>query len=920
MRTVVLILAFIVTVVGATAQSYSISGRVYDSLGQQTLSNASVVLLDHKDSSLLRFTRANTNGDFIFNGLSMGKYVLQIYYPGYAIFSESYILNSETGSIQLGLINIYSKVHILSEVIVKQRTTSVRFKNDTTEFIADSFIVRDGANVEELLKKLPGLSVDRKGVISSMGQVVRKVLVDGEEFFGNDPTMATRNLIARDIAKVQLYDGESDRSKLTGIDDGVKQKTVNLVLKDDSKRGYFGKLESGSDFDKYYQSKVTANKFSPDSKKGFYLSGDRTGKNDMNFAEGQDYGNSIASFDGSNIRINTLIDDFSSSSSEGIPENRSGALMFNQKYGAGDSKNRTVNNINYNQQTLISERLRRSQYLLPEGTIFNPQSSLAKVDRQRVTFSSNNELLLNKRNSINIILKTEISSLKEFAQQNGVFSDSSGKEFSNYNRFVNSDTRNSRIKSELFWRRSFQKSGRLLSVSGGGEWYNGRVNGFLFNQTNNRLSNGLDSSSTTDQKKDNSANAIGLQGILSFQEPINKAISLQLSYFVLYSRNDQRIISYNKKNTSYDEINLDNSSDFIFTTIQNRWGVTMNHTLKKGSIRYGINIQSLNLQQQNIPKDSLFTRHFFNLLPNVNYRLRLDKSSSLSLTYTGNLQQPNFSQLQPFNNNNDPLNIFRGNPELKPAFTHSFSSNLSRSNSVLNSSISVITNVSITNNAFGLNHLIDSFGGRIITPINVNGNAIYGLTISYFRPFQSNRLKIDFGPRYRHVITRNSINGLPNTTTIDRVGLGLKVDKKISKQIDTYLWYVPEYNSSKSTINRFNDVKYITHFIESNTHFELPKGWYFSNIVTTDIRPSISSVFSNTSVFLWDISIEKKLSRVSDLWAIFQVNDLLNSRKGVDRNIGTNFYSESTYQTIQRYFFVSIRWRFSKNRTINRND
>ncbi len=908
-----------ISIIGKTQQK-TVTGNVSDSIARQNLSKAVVMLLREKDSTLVSFARTTEKGAFEIKNIGPGNYLIRVYYPGYAFFSDKIALSETAPSLNFGNIFLYSKAHILEEVIVRQHGTAIRFKNDTTEFIADSFKVREGATVEDLLKKMPGFSIDRNGVITAQGQVIRTVLVDGDEFFGNDPTMVTRNLNGRDVEKVQLYDRSSNASRLTGIDDGIKNKTINVVLKNDAKNGYFGKAEIGSDLNQYYQGKLTGNRFTSNTKKGAYVAADRSGKNEMTNAENQDFGNSILTFDGSNVRVSTILDEFSNSQSEGIPENKTGAAMLNSKYGSLPNKSNTVNNYTFQQQILTGEKDRNSQYLLPDTSYFNTQKTLFKINRSRHQFNSGNEVVLDSFNTLNLNFKMEVSETTENGTQDGDFKDTKGNLLNDFQRAANSYTKNTRLKGESYWRRTFRKKGRQFSANISLEKNISSSTGFIYNKTNLYSTPSTFTSQIVDQKKDNHFDAGGIQGLISYQEPLSKKMSLNLSYILTYSSSDQNLQSFENRNQKYDSLNIANSSNFNFSSFNNKFGTLLNYTLPKGSLRLGLNLQDISIREANKYNDSSLQKSYFNFIPSLNYRTKINKNGTFSFGYQTTFQQPSFNQLQPIANNNDPLNIILGNPDLKPSFTHSFTTTIGDNKQSNNRSISLTGTFSFIENGFGTSNSIDTFGRRIIAPVNVSGNMSYGLTLSYYKPVPKFGITIDFAPRFRYFRINNIVNNVSNSVESERFGIGLQINKKINNQIDGYVWYVPEYNYSMSSINPEQKLSYFTHFIKVNANFDLTKNWYLTTNITTDIRPSYSSVFKGSTVTIWDISLEKKISSKKDIWAIVSVNDLLNDRKGIDRNFGTNFLTETTFNTIQRYLFFSLRWRFSKNRKINKYD
>ena len=217
----------------AFAQSaIQIKGQVLDTTEKISLVNATVNLLRAKDSVLLSSTRTDKEGKFQFSNIIAGTYIVMVSYPQYADFIDKVQADKD---LDLNKIYINTKSHVLKEVIVRNNVSAIRIKGDTTEYRADSFRVGPNADVQELLKRLPGIQVNSKGEIKAQGEQVNKVLVDGEEFFSDDPAVVTKNLRADIVDKVQVFDKKSDQAAFTGIDDGVKTKTINLQLKEDKK-------------------------------------------------------------------------------------------------------------------------------------------------------------------------------------------------------------------------------------------------------------------------------------------------------------------------------------------------------------------------------------------------------------------------------------------------------------------------------------------------------------------------------------------------------------------------------------------------------------------------------------------------------------------------------------------------------------
>ena len=281
---------FSILFLSATAQKNEVSGIVKDTSTKASVKHAVVMLVSPKDSVIMAFTRVKDDGSYSFKNVVPGKYIFSVTHPNFGDFVDDVeIKNNEI----LSLVSMTPKSKLLEAVIVKSGNP-IRIKGDTTIYTADSFKVSANANVEELLKKMPGIQVDKNGQIKAMGQTVEKVLVDGEEFFGDDPGMAVKNLRADAVKEVQVFDKKSEQSEFTGIDDGKTQKTINLKLKEDKKKGYFGKVDLAGglkkDIEDRYNDNILLSSFKGKRKiTGFLLNGN-TGQDGLSWQDEQKFG------------------------------------------------------------------------------------------------------------------------------------------------------------------------------------------------------------------------------------------------------------------------------------------------------------------------------------------------------------------------------------------------------------------------------------------------------------------------------------------------------------------------------------------------------------------------------------------------------------------------------------------------------
>ncbi|SKA05639.1 outer membrane beta-barrel family protein [Sediminibacterium ginsengisoli] len=898
-------------------QESVVKGNVTDTVSKQHLYNAVITLQRAKDSVLVKYLRADVKGNFEAK-VPAGKYLMMVSYPGYVEMIDTVVLSQTP--LDMGRIALNTKAHLLQEVIVKQTIAPIRIKGDTTIYMADSFRVKPGATVEDLLKVLPGMTVNSKGEITTQGQKVQKVYVDGDEFFGDDPTMATQNLNSKDVAQVQVFDKKSDQATLTGIDDGEKQKAINLVMKEDAKKGYFGKVEAGTDFNKYYQAKATANRFTSTMKAGAYLTADRTGRNGMSWEEMQDFGNVTTVMDGGDMYMYSEGDEFSSYNTQGIPENLQGSLMYNKKFGK--LKSNITNNYTYNHQNLAGESLTESTYILPDSVYYNNLYQQNKSSRLKHTINTKNELKLDSSTTLTINARGSWGRSEQNSLRNGEYLNSKFDTVNTSRRNNYSKGDNSALKADIFLKKTLNKAGtRSFTISTGFTRNTSNSDGYLTNRTDYYNPAGfIDSSQLIDQRKTGENSSSSIQALASYIQPLSKKMSLNLNYTFNTSNSEQDSRSFEKKAGKYDSLNLLFSNHFKYVNTSHRGGLTFNYINKKVTVRAGLAVQELSLKQTNIYKDSSFARDFTNFFPSANFRWKFSQTGNFNLNYNGNTQQPSLSQLQPILNNIDPLNLTIGNPNLKPAFRHSFSLNLGEYKVLTNRNIYFYASYNFTENAFTSRSDVDDKGKRTNQTVNVGGNYDYYTQLSYGRQIKALKLDFSFGPRFNGSRYKSFINSKENVTNSYSITPSLSLNKSVEKKFYAWLSYNPTFNHSESSVNSGSVTEYWIQTIYFELNVSAVKGWVLNTDIDANFRQKLSASERSTNAFIWNASLEKKLFKKQDITAIFSVNDILNQRIGFSRSINSNFITQNTYTTVGNYVMLSLRWKFNKNKKQNEDE
>lgn len=915
MRIFLPISVFLFISFSASAQNISIRGNIADSTAHIKLYNAVVSVLRANDSVLLNFTRTQKDGSFELNKLQAIKSIIMVSYPNYADFIDTLTILPSQKVIDLRNIYLETKTHLLQEVIVKQRVAAIKVKGDTTEFKADSFHTGPNANVQDLLKQLPGIQVNARGEITAQGEKVHKVLVDGEEFFSDDPAVVTQNLRADYVDKVQVYDKKSDQAVFSGIDDGQKTKTINLTLKEDKKKGYFGKIEAGSDATQYHYEKAMVNSFQKKRKFAAYITNDNTKYESLNWNEKSNYGNDLnrnkeVQDDGS-VWISQTTDDFSNGS--GLPNSTTAGATYSNKW---DEDKQNINGTyQYNHLNIIGQSNSITQYILPDTTFINKVQQNATNMRQRHRMNAVYEWQIDSSSSLKITITGSQIKRNDNNLYNGQSISQESQVINLTDRTTTLDETENNLLSNVFWRKKFKKAGRTLSFNGNLN-FSGRNNtGFLIAQNSFYNKTGfLTSAQNINQFKTNNENLSGVDGKLVYTEPLWKKTFVELNYRFGFSGNDAIRNTFAKDSTNgkYD-IGVDSlTNHFNYNINSQSGGATFRYNAKKFNFSAGTAIGVTSFRLKDVLQNTNRTIQFTNLLPTAAINFTPKAQRKISLTYTGSTQNPTLVQIQPLIDNTDPLNINIGNPNLKQAFNHQFNLSLSDFKVLKSRNLYINGNFTLTNNAISSASNVDSSGRRINQAVNVNG--IYSGNIFMFYSFEIVPTWIagfSSTPGINRYI--NYINGEKNINDNRNINIGVYFGRWSNKKVNFYVNADFTRNYSQSSINKNNVTKYWSYTPYINFTAKLPAKLYFEANSNITIYEKTSIFTGNADIYLVNASLKKTFTK-KDNWEIkFSVNDLLNQNKGINRNISSNFISQTTQQTIQRYFLLSIAYNFNKN-------
>ncbi len=916
--TPVLILFFVVSCFLASAQN--VTGIITDTTNKKNIQNAVVALLKPADSILYKFIRTNKDGGFEIPGVKPGKYILMITHPFFADFLDE--VNVPENGLQLNTVSFIPKSKLLQEVIIKSGSP-IRIKGDTVFYTADSFKVGPNANVEELLKKLPGIQVDKKGQIKAMGETVEKVLVDGEEFFGDDPGMAIKNLRADAVKEVQVFDKKSEQSEFTGIDDGKTKKTINLKLKDEAKKGYFGKIELAGGLqkkiDNRFNNNLMLNAFKGKRKIAGYLLQGNTGQNGLNWQEQQKFGgdddNGSLSFDedaGFFMYSNggSSDDEPNIDTRNGFFNNLNTGLQYSNKWNDRHTLNFSPK---FNKQRYDNLRTTFSQTQLAPDTVFNENSrEITRSDKWNVKNNLVYDAKLDSFNSLKVVTKLNI-----YHSDNTMYLQSENRDINgalNNSRVSQTDntTDKTSFNNSILFKHKFKKDRRTLSINTDFNMLSTSSTSFLYSVNNFGKINRVD---TVDQKKNSDNSNRKFLAKAAYTEPLSAKYSLELNYEFsrLYGNNDLETFSKTLSNGKYEQAvdSLTNHFEQDITT--NKTGFKISFKNKKLKYSLGTAAGFTKYDFTDITQDSIYKRNYTNLFPAANLNYAYKPNHNIGFNYNGNTIQPTINQLQQLRNNSNPLYQYIGNPNLEQSFRHNFNVNHNSYNFLKELWTYQSVNLNITENAITNSTKINSATGETLTqPVNTDGNISVNAYMGLGAKIKKLDMFINMNYQYSHSKFVELINSQNNNTVTTTNSVSLYFNKSKEKKYDISMNHDFGFNVNNSSIyNR--KIKYNTYTVGLNGSVYFKKVWKLSSDFEFNYRQKTDEFGKDVNNSLWNANIERTFHK-DEFTVFFTVRDILNQNIGIDRSLYGNTLKEVRNDRLQRFWLFGIRWDF-KNKS-----
>jgi hypothetical protein len=898
------------------AQSAYIHGNVLEGFGRQPVSNASIVLIGGKDSILLKYSRTDSSGNFTIPVRGKGKFIIMISYPTYADVVDTFsVVDSNNGRlIELGTYKINSEIHLLQEVIVKQRKRAIVIKGDTTEFTADSFYVKPGENVEELLKKLPGFKIDKSGNVTVQGSSVKHIYVDGEEFFGNDPTLVTQNLRADMVDKVQLYDKKSEQAAFSGIDDGKRQKTVNLKLKRNRNTGLFGKLDQGGGPDGYYKSQSMINFFADKYKASAFLNLGNTGVVGLGSQDQSKYG---ISEDGTIGDDGVYYVDRGGSDGldtwdgkydgKGRPTAASGGLYYNAK--SADERLKINSNYKLGSLETRDELASISEWNLPNGNLVNRSITTSRNKLQKNSLAVSGEYMLDSSSSIKVNVSGAITDKNEFLESSGQSERVPFHEMLNTNfKSLGIDSRDRSFSSSQLYKKKLGKVRRTFSIAFRESFDNKRSEALLSSKNVLFNSSGpQDSIVGVNQQKSNNEQLALINTKMVYSEPLSKRSTLSFGIDFGY---DHELSDRISTNVGSGNPTIDSLGTNRFGFIRNTWksGLAYNYKYKKLNIQIGSDIGRIVYRQENPGKSNGVEKQWTRIFPQSNLTYSFSSQENLTFSYIGVPQNPTLYQLQPAVINIDPLNIVRGNTELAPSFDHSISGLYINYKVRTSETYFVNAGFHFVDNPIVQASQISSGGVSAYTYVNLPGTGKaydWSGRALYRTMFKNTPYSIDLNGNFSYYVRTNLTNDQDNEIKSKMYSFSPTLYFSKDKIIDFDLTPLIQYNSFISSLDPLHPYNYWSYSLTGSATTDAVKGFRIQTDLAFNLRGRVNSFDRVVKYTVWNVSIRRYLYK-NILALNLTANDILDQNLGNDRLALANGVSQITYHSIKRYFLLSL--------------
>lgn len=916
---VTLILCCFISLVSAQNSSYKISGIIISEDEKLPLESATIYLETIKDSTLISYTISDKNGAFNLEGKTFYERCnLTVSYLGYEPYTS--IINFKDGITDLKTIAM-KPANLLDAVLVKSRAP-ITIKKDTLEFNVSSFKTKRDATVEDLLKELPGVEVDEEGNITVNGKPVSEILVNGKPFFGDDATIATRNLTKEIIEKVQVVDTKTDAEAFAGEEGDQKSKTINLTIKEENNKGEFGRLAAGIGTDDRYEFAGIYNNFNNDRRISVLAGGNNINSPGFSFGEIQKmFGNASFMSVSSNGSFN--IDGRSFGGGEGIVTSSNiGAnyadvltkgvdITSDYFYSRSDSENESITN----RETILADNR-----FFTNSTGSNLTENQNHAFNTRIDVKLDSTLLLNIRPAFSYgNSQSRSSNTQETFNANNALTNSSEA-----NTFTENERRNFRNRMDLTKR--FGSKGSFLKFGFDTEFNTGKAENFLQSEARFEDANQEDVIRNQLTQRDDKVNNLGVN--VTYRLPlIGKILSLDLKYNYAYNNveNQNSTFDFDDNSESFSIFNTDLSSDFTNINRTNKPSMRLSYRKEKFSSFIDVGYVFRNLENSDQLRPELSLNRNFNaveLQANMNYNF--SEKGSIYLWYNLANRPPSVNQLQPFQNVTNPLNIITGNPDLKPTNSHDLYISLNNFDWQKGTGVYSYFSLNVDTDRAIAKTTIDENFVRNTTYENVNGNFdLYGdISMSRNIKIDSLRtLKFNIGAYSSFANAVNFNNDVKYNSSNFNLSPNLGLTFNWKQLFEFRPNYRLTFTDNRFDLDNIDNQTFVSHSLRLGTATFFPKKFEWRNDIAFNYNPNVADGFQRSAWF-WNSTLAYTFLKDKAILTL-KIYDLLNQNTNARRIASGDFIQDTQSTVLRQYFMLNFSWKFNtlgkKGNTNERN-
>lgn len=922
--TILLLVAFL----GVRAQTVTVKGRILDEAKQPAI-GASVLLLNPGDSVLVKGTVTDIDGNYSLQSEPRHQYILKIMSLGYKdIFRTLAIAND---SLSMAPISLSQNSTSLKEVVVEAKIPLATQNGDTTSFSSRAYKVNKDATAEDLVGKMPGVTVV-DGKVQAQGEDVKQVLVDGKPFFGDDASAVLKNLPAEVIDKVQVFDKKSDQSLLTGFDDGNAAKTINIVTKQQFRNGVFGKVYAGYGYDDKYTAGFTTNVFKGNRR--ISILGQSNNINQQNFSSEDLVG---------------VMSSGSSGGRGGRGSGRGGGGQGGAPSGADNFQVNTQNGINTTSLFGLNYSDKWGKKTDVTGSYFFnwTQNNSTSTLLQQYILGSNTGLIYDEKNNsksnnfnnrVNFKMETKFDSLNTITLQPRLsFQNNDGKKsllgkntksdalISNTNNNSSSNQFGYTISVPVLYRHAFPKKGRTFSVNVTPTLTKNSGESALYT-LNTYYGDTVVTGDTIDQHSTILKTGNAVNGNISYTEPINKNNFILVNYTGSYTDNYSSKRTYNLNPVTNDYTLADSVLTNVFKNNYQSQSAGLGYRYQKEKFNFALNgaYQWAQLTKyQEVPSNYKLSKTFESLLPSAQLQYKFTDKKNLRFNYRSSNNAPSIDQLQNVINNSNSLQLSTGNPDLKQDFQQTVNIRYSAANTEKATSFFTLISANYSNNYIGNSTLIANRdtsvyngiflqkGSQIIRPVNLNGYYALRSFINYTFPLSKLKTNLSTNVSGNYTTIPGLINTDINYAKTATGTLGLVLSSNISEKFDFTISSNSSYSNIINTLQTSSNTSYFSQNSKIKVTLNPYKGIVLQSEYTNTYYSGLTSAY-NQSISLWNASLGYKFLKNRQAEIRLTVYDILNQNNSVSRTNTDSYIQDSQTNVLNRYYLITFTYNFKK--------